>query len=258
MTHAHFHLPAHAWGEGELRLTGDEARHCAQVTRHQAGDQVVVFDGAGRKARARIEALDKAEVRLAVLEVQHVPPPTHPVTLVQAVTKGDSFEWILEKAVELGAQRLVPVITERTIVRLDSREAAKKHLKWQRVVLEACKQCGQPWLPEVVMPCNLETALDRAGGAALRLAASLHPQALPLRSLLLGPLSAGDGYAVIIGPEGDFTSRELEMLTARGWREWSLGPLVLRSETAAICALSILGYETLSSPSPPANVPGNQ
>ena len=251
MTHAHFYLPAHAWDAAGLRLAGDEARHCAQVTRHKAGDVVVVFDGAGRKAEARIEALGKTEVLLTLLGEHITPAPSRPLTLLQAVTKGDTFEWIIEKAVELGVQRIVPVITERTIVRLDPREAAKKHQKWQRVVLEACKQCGQAWLPEILMPGPLETALDHAADASVRLVASLQHHAAPLRAHL-PPAAATPGtaeFAVLIGPEGDFSEREHQLLADGGWRAWSLGPLVLRSETAAVCALSILSYE-LHSPTP--------
>ena len=254
MTHAHFHLPAHAWDAEGLRLTGDEARHCAQVTRHKAGDTVVLFDGAGRKAEARIEVLGKTEVLLTLLGEQQMPPPSHPVTLLQAVTKGDTFERIIEKAVELGVQRIIPVITERTIVRLELREAAKKHQKWQRLVLEACKQCGQAWLPEILMPGTLEAALEHAAGVSTRLVASLHPQAAPLRALWppAAVMQEATGFAVMIGPEGDLSGREHAQMEAQGWHPWSLGPLVLRSETAAVCALSILSYELHSSTHPPS------
>lgn len=240
MTHAHFYLPPAAWEPGHLRLTGDEARHCAQVTRHRAGDHVVVFDGAGRKAEARIDTLGKTEVLLTALKEWQTPPPSRPLTLVQAVTKGDTFEWILEKAVELGVQRLVPVLSDRSIVRLDARDAAKKHEKWQRLVLESCKQCGQAWLPELVPPCSLGSALELVGEGSARLIASLHPQAQPLRDLLP---SDARGMAVAIGPEGDFSEAEHQKMVAAGWLPWTLGGLVLRSETAAICALSILSYE---------------
>jgi len=245
MTHAHFYLPPPAWEPGQLRLTGDEARHCAQVTRHRAGDEVVVFDGAGRKAEARIDTLGKSEVLLTALKVWETPPPPRPVTLVQAVTKGETFEWILEKAVELGVQRIVPVLSDRSIVRLDARDAAKKHEKWQRLVLESCKQCGQAWLPELVSPCNLGAALELVGEGSSRLIASLHPLALPLRALSKAGFSDA-GVAVAIGPEGDFSGAEHQKMMDAGWLPWTLGGLVLRSETAAVCALSILSYELAS------------
>ena len=246
MTHAHFYLSASAWEPGQLRLTGDEARHCAQVTRHRAGDLVVVFDGVGRKAEARIEVLGKTEVLLTTLKTWSVPMPARPMTLVQAVTKGETFDWILEKAVELGVQRIVPVLSERSIVRLDAGEATKKHQKWQRLVLESCKQCGQAWLPELTMPCSMAAALELVGVAETKLVASLDPQAQTLRPLLKAwpaGVSASARVAVAIGPEGDFSESEHQKFIGAGWLPWSLGGLVLRSETAAVCALSILSYE---------------
>ncbi len=242
MIHAHFYLPPPEWEPGRLRLGGDEARHCVQVTRHRAGDRVVVFDGAGRKAEARVEAADKNEVLLAPVKVWQVPRPARSLVLLQAVTKGDTFEWIVEKAVELGVRRVVPVLAERSVVRLDAREAERKHEKWGRLVLEACKQCGQAWLPELARPCSLTAALEHKAAAGTGLVASLQPQARPLRELLPGGQSVAE-VAVAIGPEGDFSEAEHRKLEQAGWLPWSLGGLVLRSETAAISALAILSHE---------------
>ncbi|MDB6138074.1 MAG: ribosomal rna small subunit methyltransferase e [Verrucomicrobiaceae bacterium] len=247
MTHAHFYVPPPAWETGRLSLEGDEARHCAQVTRHRAGDLVVIFDGAGRKAEARIDTLGKTEVQLTVIAEHRTAPPPHPITLLQAVTKGDTFEWIIEKAVELGVQRIIPLITERTIVRLEARDAAKKHEKWKRIVLEACKQCGQTWLPEMTPPVTLSAALEEVKHDTVRLVASLDPMACRLGDFWQGPQDESDvpprRCSIAIGPEGDFSPAEHELFTCRGWHPWSLGGLVLRSETAAVCALSILSYE---------------
>lgn len=242
MIHAHFYLPPPEWEPGPLRLVGDEARHCVQVTRHRAGDVVVVFDGAGRKAEARIEAAEKHEVRLTLLKEWQVPKPARPLTLLQAVTKGDTFEWILEKAVELGVRRIVPVLAERSVVRLEAREAERKHDKWRRLVLEACKQCGQAWLPELAPPCPLAAALAQKEAACLGLVASLQSGARPLRDLLRGKEETLCA-AVAIGPEGDFSGAEHLRLEQAGWLPWSLGGLVLRSETAAISALAVLSHE---------------
>lgn len=244
MFHAHFHLPASEWRGGAVELRGEEAKHCIQVTRHRVGDVVVLFDGAGRMAEARIEAASGRLVSLVLLTEMQVPRPRCEITLMQALVKGDTMEWIIEKAVELGVRRIIPVISQRSIVRLNAAEAAKKLSKWQRVALEACKQCGQAWLPEVVMPCGLEAAC-RQMEVDLKLTAALGPEARPLRAIKQGePQSA----ALAIGPEGDFTEAEYAMLAAAGFQPWSLGSLILRSETAAVCALSILGYELASDP----------
>ena len=244
MIHAHFHLPASEWQGGAVELRGEEAKHCIQVTRHRVGDLVVLFDGAGRKAEARIESASGGTVGLVLLSDARTPKPACEITLLQALVKGDTMEWIIEKAVELGVQRIIPVISQRSIVRLNAAEAAKKLAKWQRVALEACKQCGQVWLPEVVMPCSLEAACGQFE-ADVKVTASLQPEARSLRAIRQG---ATGSAALAIGPEGDFTESEYAVLAAAGFQPWSLGSLILRSETAAVCALSILGYELASDP----------
>lgn len=241
MTHAHFYLPPDRWQQGGLVLEGEEAKHCRQVTRHREGDTVVVFDGRGRKAVARIASMHGGEVQLDVQSQSVVPVPACSITLVQGIVKGDTMDWIVEKAVELGVQRVVPVTAQRSIVRLDAADAAKKQAKWQRVALEACKQCGQAWLPEVSLPVSVEKACALTASVELRLTASLEAGALPLKQLR--PAASVASAALAIGPEGDFTEAEYDRLRTAGWQPWSLGNLVLRSETAAICALSILGYE---------------
>ena len=242
MTLAHFHLPAAEWLGSAVELRGEEAKHCLQVTRHRVGDVVVLFDGAGRKAEARIESAAAGVVGLVLLNESRTPRPDCEITLLQALVKGDTMEWIIEKAVELGVRRILPVITQRSIVRLNAAEAAKKQAKWQRVALEACKQCGQTWLPEVGLPGGLEAACGQLA-VDLKVMASLQPGARGLQAIRQG--HAGSA-ALAIGPEGDFTESEYAVLAAAGFQPWSLGSLILRSETAAVCALSILGYELAS------------
>ena len=240
---AHFYLPAHEWETGVLRLKGEEARHCFQVTRHRVGDAVVVMDGVGGLAEAKIEGISGREVLLSPVKVWRVARPSSSLVLVQAVTKGETFEWILEKAVELGVQYILPVITDRTIVRLEGRDAVKKHDKWRRLVNEACKQCGQAWFPVLAPVDSLASAIENVGQKCSRLVASLQPQARPLAALRQDILTQESRLAVAIGPEGDFSEPEYQRLSEAGWLSWSLGNLVLRSETAAIYALSVLNHE---------------
>jgi 16S rRNA (uracil1498-N3)-methyltransferase len=233
---SHFFLSPTLWSES-LALTGDEARHCTQVTRHGVGDEVVIFDGAGRKTLARIEKASKDRVELLALSETLTPAPSAPLTLLQGIVKGDTMEWIIEKAVELGVQRIVPVLTQRSVVRLNAAEVSKKREKWQRVALEACKQSGQAWLPEIAVPCALDSAIQQTAAVEMKLIASLEPDADTLKR------EHRTSTVIAIGPEGDFTPDEYAQLKAAAWQPWSLGVLTLRSETAAICALSILGYE---------------
>ena len=153
------------------------------------------------------------------------------------------MEWIIEKAVELGVNAIFPVLTERTVVKLDAKDAAKKQEKWQRVAIEACKQCGQNWLPKVHTPAPFLTALDSLPAHDLKIIAALQPDARALREITNLQSQITKSAAVTIGPEGDFTPDEYTTARERGYAPITLGPLVLRVETAALYALSILRYE---------------
>jgi 16S rRNA (uracil1498-N3)-methyltransferase len=150
------------------------------------------------------------------------------------------MELIIEKAVELGVNIIYPVLTERTVVKLDAKDALKKQEKWQRVALEACKQCGQNWLPEVHLPKSFLEVLRELPPHEVKIIAAIQPDSLSLKGILQGsPKSA----ALCIGPEGDFTPAEYAAARASGFAPMTLGPLVLRVETAALYAVSVLSHE---------------
>jgi 16S rRNA (uracil1498-N3)-methyltransferase len=180
------------------------------------------------------------------------PAPPARITLIQAVPKGKIFESILQKATELGVARVVPLLSERVALRLDAAGAKDKAEKWRQCAIEAIKQCGQPWLPEVEEPLPLRALLDRGISFDLALVGSLQGDGRHPR-LWFQDYEAQHGrrpqtVAAWIGPEGDFTGEELDLIRATGARPIGLGPLVLRSETAALCALAVIAYE-LQAPS---------
>ena len=216
-----------------------EGRHAVEVLRLKEGDAVSLFDGAGRVASARLCVVGKRRVEAEVSAVAQAAAPAGRTTLVQALPKGKLFEWILEKAVELGVSRVVPLLTERTVVQLEGAERERKREKWERVVVEACKQCGQNWLPEVSLPMTLPLFLKESPPPAA-IVASLHPGALPIRAAL-GPVVKEDAL-VFVGPEGDFTPQEMERMVAWGARPVTLGDIVMRVETAAMFCMSVLGH----------------
>ena len=158
------------------------------------------------------------------------------------------MDLILQKATELGVAAILPLISERSIVQLDEQDS-KKLERWRAICLEACKQSGNDWLPELHPPQKARSFLDSLGSQArgfdLKLIASLQPGARSLKSVLLEntPVSASPSVLVLIGPEGDFTPAEINLALSAGCLPLSLGPLVLRAETAAIYALSILRHE---------------
>jgi len=238
-----FFLEPKAWASSTPSLSADEAHHCAEVLRMRVGDEVVVFDGAGRAARAVLAQVGRKQVMVQLGEELPACPERVRITLAQAIPKGKTMEWIIEKATELGVAEIVPLVTDRTIVRLDEEEAVRKQQKWQRVALEACKQCGQNWLPSVRLPQSLESWLAAGELPEFRLIGALTPDA---RALQAWVKSAGEGVrsaGMLVGPEGDFSPQEMAMALAAGFHPLAMGPIVLRAETAAIFGLSILAYE---------------
>jgi 16S rRNA (uracil1498-N3)-methyltransferase len=244
-----FYIPPTLWNPDHLALDEAESHHCTDVLRLRQGDRVVVFNGAGTEVSAEITLLSKREVGLRAVTTHTMPRPAAALTLAQAVPKGKNMDLVIQKATELGAAEIVPLLSARTVVRLDDREAADKQEKWQRIAIEACKQCGQNHLPRVQRPVTLEKFFAQQPGQELLLIAAIEPEARRLKDLLeewravhpgkLNPASV----LVLIGPEGDFTPAEVGVAKSHGCLPMSLGPVILRTETAAIYSLSTLAHE---------------
>jgi 16S rRNA (uracil1498-N3)-methyltransferase len=236
-------------------LDVDEAHHVTHVLRLKVGDTVSVFDGRGREARCRIEKVGKDSVRLAILQHSSTPPLPWRITLAQAIPK-KNMDLIVQKATELGVAAILPLISERTLVKLD--DDAGKLDRWREIALESCKQCGNNWLPEIQPPQKTRDFLGSLGKFDLKLVGSLQPDANPLKAILResvgrvtsrsvepapAEVSGPTTVLLMIGPEGDFTPAELSLAKSAGCSPLSLGPLVLRADTAALYALSILHHE---------------
>lgn len=247
MSLARFYIHPDHWTSDTLALTDDEARHCAQVMRRSVGDEIIAFNGVGGWAQCRITSISKTRVDLACGAPEMSPAPSVKITLLQAVPKAGNMELIIEKAVELGANEIIPVLTERTVVKLDAKEAAKKCEKWQRLAVEACKQCGQNWLPQIHLPRPFDTAWNQLADHDLRLIAAIQEDAKPLKSLLATRQAANlqppASALIAIGPEGDFTPAEYALARQQGCLPMSLGRIILRVETAALFCLSVLAHE---------------
>lgn len=231
-----FHLPAAAWCSPHLTLTNDEAQHCGRVMRKQPGDEIEIFDGAGRVAVCEIVQVSKAEVQAKIVSESRIEPFQTAIHLLPALIKAEPFEWLLEKAVELGAASIQPVITERCVVHLDAAQTEKKLAKWRRHMIESAKQCHTPFVPDLKAPVAFTAALAVAADLKLIPALSEH-------SRTLKQITPAASVAILIGPEGDFTPQEEAQAFAAGFAPVTLGPLILRAETAAIATLAILGHE---------------
>lgn len=237
----------------EIRLSADESHHLITVNRAQRGDTVVAFDGRGSEWICELSNDSKNAAVLHVRFAQSIKPVGYEITLGQALPKGPSMDSIVRKATELGVRRIVPLASERTQVHLDGDRQDRKIEKWQIAALEAAKQCGNAWLPEIAPVQDAAAFMEKASGFDLKLIASLHPGATSLKSVLQGFKTSTGRTPIrvlwLIGPEGDFTPAEMSLSQSTGFHAITLGPLVLRCETAAIYAVSVLSYE-LGSQSP--------
>ncbi|MGD0410276.1 MAG: RsmE family RNA methyltransferase [Verrucomicrobiota bacterium] len=252
-----FYLPPAQCRPPLLELTGREAHHAREVLRLDRGARVTVLDGAGRQFLCQVRDWERHRVSLAVTSAAASAAPSARVTLIQAVPKGKLFESIIQKATELGVARLIPLLSERVATRLDGAPAGDKAGKWRQTAIEAIKQCGQPWLPEVEEPLALSALLARGLSFDLALVGSLqgdgrHPR-LYFQQYQAQHRRPPQSVAAWIGPEGDFTGEELDLIRATGARPIDLGPLVLRSETAALCTLALINYELQAPPSDPSS-----
>ncbi|HWI59957.1 MAG TPA: 16S rRNA (uracil(1498)-N(3))-methyltransferase [Bacillota bacterium] len=245
-----FYLPPEQCQQHTLVLTDGEAHHALHVLRLRRGERVTVLDGQGREFLCDVQECQRAQVSLRVEEQRSVPPLPYHITLLQAVPKGKLIDSIIQKATELGAYRVVPLLSERVVTQLDEREAAHKAEKWQGVAIEAIKQCGSAWLPRVEPPLTLQQCLARKEPFDLPLIASLqndtkHPRDY-FRAFEQAHGRKPQTLAVWIGPEGDFTPAEVQAILSAGSHPITLGRLVLRTETAAVYCLSVLNYELQS------------
>ena len=231
----------------EITLSPDESHHLVSVNRAREKDTVVAFDGKGAEWICELSVADRKAARLAVRFTQKAKPLPYRITLGQALPKASGMDAIVRKATEIGVARIVPLESERTQVHLDHDRSEKKTEKWQVAALEAAKQCGNPWLPEIAAVDKAMAFMESAKGYDLKLIASLQPGAKSLKSVLAAYQASRGGPPAnvlwLIGPEGDFTPAEMSQSKTFGFEPVTLGPLVLRCETAAVYALSVLSYE---------------
>jgi 16S rRNA (uracil1498-N3)-methyltransferase len=245
-----FYISPENWNPGGLALIGPEAHHARDVLRMRAGEKLVVFNGCGREITAEIVDLGDEEIELRKLHEAEIPSLRCRIVLGQAIPKGKNMELIVQKAVEIGAAEIAPIISDRTIVHVDSESAAQKQSKWNQIAIEAAKQCGQNWLPHVHPPRKLAELFSLADESFdLQLIGSLQPGAQHLKKILADYSSEHQdrprSVLMLVGPEGDFTPAELALARSHGCQPITLGPIILRVETAAIYCLSILSYELL-------------
>lgn len=238
-----FFVQPDRWRDELAVLAAEEGRHCVRVMRKRAGEEVEVFDGTGRWGRGTIVHAGDGEVQVAISAGGSAAPSLPHITLAVGIPKGKTMELVVQKAVELGVAAIQPLVTRNTVVQVDGAEVARKQEKWQRVALEACKQCGQNLLPVVAAPASFASWLEARREGRCALMGSLAEGARTFRDGIAGlPLGLRE-LDLLIGPEGDFTAEETAAARAAGFVPVTLGEITLRVETAVLYCLSVLNYE---------------
>jgi len=233
---------ADSWTATTATLVGEQAEHLARVLRAAPGQIYDVVAG-GFLHRAEIVSVSPTEI-VFTLHEELESDTALPLHLLMAVFKFDHMEWAIEKATELGVSRITPVLARRTEKHL-AQAAAKRAERWRRIALEASKQSRRTTIPEISEPAALKTALENAS-EPVRLLLSETEQDTTILSALLGtPSTSRDSlaYAFAIGPEGGWTPEEMALFTQSQWQPVTLGPRILRAETAAIAAIAILSSQ---------------
>ena len=241
-------MPGHRFYNPNLssgKFSPEESHHAVDVLRLRSGDSAAIFDGKGTEARVRLTQVSADEVSYETLSTARTPPPSCRIRFGQALIKPVGMDLLIQKLTELGVSEIWPIASERSI----SKPSGEKRIshRWESIALSACKQSGQNWLPKIHEVGPLDNFLSAPNPAppAGRIIGSLQPEAKPLPALLAAVRQVGKPPALdlLIGPEGDFTPAEIGRARSAGFQPASLGPLVLRSETASLFLASILHYE---------------
>ncbi|NKB36397.1 MAG: 16S rRNA (uracil(1498)-N(3))-methyltransferase [Gammaproteobacteria bacterium] len=220
--------------DSELKLVADTAHYVATVLRRKVGQKISLFNGRGSDYPASIESVSKKEVLVQIASSKQVETESNlRITLLQGISRAQHMDYTLQKVVELGVHRIVPVFTEFGNLRIDDERAQKKWQHWRKILISACEQSGRAYIPELAKAQSLTTALAAQTNSSRMI---LHPAA----GLSLGSMTApANSMSILAGPEGGFSENELEQASAQKFQSIVLGPRVLRTETAAVAAISI-------------------
>jgi 16S rRNA (uracil1498-N3)-methyltransferase len=236
MTERRLFVPPERLGGGRVTLTGDDHRYLGRVLRARPGLEVTLFDGAGGEVPARVVRVGREATELALGARKEAPaaPPATPIILLTAVPRGARMDLLVQKTCELGVARIVPVVTERSVVRPEP--GGGRGDRWETIAREAARQCGRADLPIVDAPMTLAAALLAPELPSRRLVLWERLSGRPLRAALGAP----EPTALLIGPEGGFGPGEIAAAEAAGFVPVALGPRILRVETAAIVAVALV------------------
>ena len=225
-----------------ITIIGDDVKHIKNVLRMSCGDNIIICDGCKMDYEACIESIEKDKIVTSIIATK--PSNTEPpidVTLFQGLPKSDKMDLIIQKCVELGIKTIVPVITERSVVKISSQKDAEDKLtRWRRICLEASKQCDRGIIPEIKSPIKFNKALEEVKNFSINLIPYENEKTYKLNESLHAFKGENPSVSIFIGPEGGFSDEEIKLARLKGINSVSLGPRILRTETAGIVVLSII------------------
>ena len=225
---------------GECIVCGEDVKHISKVLRLRAGDELIICDSCGSDYVCAIENISPSQVTARILSMSPntAESPLH-ITVYQGLPKSDKMDYIVQKCVELGVVSIVPVVTARAVVKLHDEE--KKRTRWQKIAAEAAKQCGRGIIPQVGKAQSFAEIIDNLDSDALNILPYENENQHRLKDALCG--FAGNKVNIIIGPEGGFDPSETDAALQKGVHVVTLGPRILRTETAPIAAVSAVMYQ---------------
>lgn len=239
----HFFVTPDAVTEAEIVLEGADVNHMKNVLRMKQGEQVKISDGNNNVYLCTVASYQEGRAYLIIAERETADTElASKICLFQGLPKGDKMEWIIQKAVELGAARIVPLATRRSVVRLDAKKAEKKVSRWNGISESAAKQAGRCVIPEVTAVMDWQEALEIARGMDVLLIPYELERDMQSTREILHSVRPGQSVGIFIGPEGGFEKEEVEMAEEAGAKPVSLGRRILRTETAGMAILSILMF----------------
>lgn len=240
---ARFFVSENSIENNTVTITGPDVKHISKVLRLNPGHHVSVSTGAGREFEAVIREITGKTVICDIVEEREIltEPPVK-ITLFQGLPKGDKMELIIQKGTEIGVSRIVPMICERTVVKLDGKKAGDRRVRWQRVAEEAAKQSRRTAVPEVAEPVSFESVLRELKDAGLAVMPWEEQKSGGIKQLLQNNRKTGH-VAILIGPEGGFSHQEAEQAIRAGIQLVTLGPRIMRTETAGIVTAALVLYE---------------
>ncbi len=237
-----FYIPNPQIEKDLVTIQGNEARHIRRVLRLRTGDEIVIFDGSGKEYKGMIVKEEPTSVVIKVgdhISSQKESPLE--ITLAQSLLKGEKMDYLIQKATELGVRRIIPFFSARSVPLLERSKKLERHRRWERIAIEASKQCGRGSIPEIEGPCDYSHLLSLTSPESLRLI--LYERDGRRLKAVLNESRNQRKIFFIVGPEGGMSQEEIEKSKTIGFVPVFMGERIMRAETASLCLLSILQYE---------------